>query len=185
MERHEEGKACQACAQMKSRMNLLGNQADDWKDRLWTITPGAWNGVIIHIDTPFPMMNTALKKWTRFKDSLAWILSHSKDTGSVPTAELRRIAGLGVNIMQVYDDAKCYLKGFFNAIAAFQSDCDPKGWWIQNSVGAAAFLEFGYNSGEGSPLDAQSDYPLLTPVTSELLLHIEALQILFTGEQLI
>jgi hypothetical protein len=38
---------------------------------------------------------------------------------SVPTAEMRRITGLGVNIMQVYDDAKCYLKGFFNAIEAF------------------------------------------------------------------
>jgi hypothetical protein len=164
-------------------MNLLGNQAVNRKFRLPTIMPGAWNEVIIHTDTPFPMMSGTLKKWTRFKDSLAWILSHSKDTGSVPTAELRRIAGLGVNIMQVYDDAKCYLKGFFNAIEAFQSDCDPKGWWIQNSVGAVAFLEFGYNSGEGSPLDAQGDYPLLTPVTSELLLHIEALQILFTGEQ--
>ncbi len=47
----------------------------------------------------------------------------------------------------------------------------------------ATFLECGHDSGEGSPLDAQDDYPLLTPVTSELLLHIEALQILFAGEQ--
>ncbi len=45
-----------------------------------------------------------------------------------------------------------------------------------------AFLEFGHDSGEGSPLDVQGDYPLLTPVTSELLLHVEALQILFTEE---
>jgi hypothetical protein len=118
-EKDEEAKACQACAQMKSKMNLVGNQADDWKYRLPTVTPGAWNRVIIHTDTPFPMMSTTLKKWTRFKDRLAWILSQSKDIGSVPTAELRRIAGLGVNIMQVYDDAKCYLKGFFNAIKAF------------------------------------------------------------------
>ncbi len=48
-----------------------------------------------------------------------------------------------------------------------------------------AFLEFGHDSGEGSPLDVQGDYSLLTPVTSELLLHIEALQILFAGEQLL
>ena len=46
-----------------------------------------------------------------------------------------------------------------------------------------AFLEFGHDAGEGSPLDAQGDYPLLTPVTSELFLHVEALQILFAGEQ--
>jgi hypothetical protein len=161
-------------------MNLLGNQADDWKYRLPTTTPGAWNGVIIHTDTPFPMMLTTLKKWTRFKDGLAWILSQSKDMGSVPTAEKRRIARLGVNIMQVYDDAKCYLKGFFNAIEAF---CNLEGWQIQNSVYAVAFLEFEHDLGEGSPLDAQGNYPLLTPVTSELLLHVEALQILFAGQQ--
>ncbi len=100
-------------------MNLLGNQADDWKYRLPTVMPGAWNGVLIHTDNPFLMMSTTLKKWTRFKDGLAWILSQSKDVGSVPTAELRRLAGLGVNIMQVYEDAKCYLKGFFNSIKAF------------------------------------------------------------------
>jgi hypothetical protein len=94
---------------------------------------------------------------------------------------LRRIAGLGVNIMQVYDDAKCYMNGFFNAIEAFWSDWDPKGWWVQNSVDAVTFFEFGHDSGEGSLLDAQGDYPLLTPVTSEFLLHIEALQNFLQG----
>ena len=113
-ERDEEAKARRACAQSKSRMILLGNQADNWKYRLPMVTPGAWNGVIIHTNTPFLMMSTTLKKWTGLD-----ILSQSKDTGSFPTAELTRIAGLGVIIMQVYDDAKCYLKGFFNAIETF------------------------------------------------------------------
>jgi hypothetical protein len=99
-ERDDESKARQACAQLKSKMNSVGNQADDSKYRLPTPTPGAWNGVIIHTDTPFPMMSTTVKKWNRFKDGLSWILIQSKDTGSVPTAELRRIAGLGVNIIQ-------------------------------------------------------------------------------------
>jgi hypothetical protein len=144
-EKDEEAKAHQACVQLKLKMNLLGNEADDRKYRLPTTTPGAWNGVVIHTDTHFPMMLTTLKKWTRFKDGLAWILSQSKDTGSVPTVEMRRIAELGVNIMQVYDDAKCYLKGFFNAIEAFWSDHDPEGWHIHNSVDAAAFLEFGHD----------------------------------------
>jgi hypothetical protein len=85
-EKDEEAKAGQACAQFKSKMNLLGNQADDCKYRLLTTMPGAWNGVIIHTDTPFPMMSMTLKKWTRFKDGLAWILSQSKDTGSVCVA---------------------------------------------------------------------------------------------------
>ena len=67
--------------------------------------------------------------------------------------------------MQVYKDAKCYLKGFFNAIEAFRSDQDPESWRIQNSADVAAFLEFGHERGEGSDLDEQGDYPLLTPVS--------------------
>ncbi len=39
-----------ACAQLKSQINAWGNQADDWKYRLPTLTPGVWNGVIIHTD---------------------------------------------------------------------------------------------------------------------------------------
>jgi hypothetical protein len=67
-------------------------------------------------------MSTTINKWTRFKKGLAWILNEGRNTGSLSTAELQRIAGLGVNIMQVYQDAKCYLKGIFNAIEAFCSD---------------------------------------------------------------
>jgi hypothetical protein len=76
------------------------------------------------------MMSTTLKKWTRFKNGLRWILTEGRTTGSLSTGELRKIAGLGVNIMQVYQDAKCNLnlKGICNAIEAFRSDWDPQGW---------------------------------------------------------
>ncbi len=38
------------------------------------------------------------------------------------------------------------------------------------------------STGQDSPLDAQGDYPLATAVTSELLAHTEALQVLFQEE---
>ncbi len=103
-------------------MNSFGNQVDNWNYRLLTVTPGAWNGVLVHTDTPFLMMLTTIKKWTQFKKGLSWILTEGRNTGLLSTAELRKIAGLGVNIMQVYQDAKCYLKGIFNAIEAFCLD---------------------------------------------------------------
>ena len=93
--RDGSNEAREACAQMKAGMNSLGNQADDRKYRIPTPTPGAWNGVIIHTDTPFPMIPTTLKKWTRFKLGLSWILTEGRSTGSLSTAELRKIAGLG------------------------------------------------------------------------------------------
>ena len=182
-EKPGSNEARRACAQLKSEMNSFGNQADDRKYRLPTLTPGAWNGVIIHTDTPFPMMSTTQKKWTRFKTGLSWILTEGRTTGSLSTGELRKIAGLGVNLMQVYRDAKCYLKGIFNAIEAFRSDRDPEGWRVESSIDSAEMLEYGHGVGHESPLDVQEDYPLQTKVTSELLLHAEALQILFMEEQ--
>ena len=124
---NEARKAC-TCAQLKAGLTSVGNQADDWKYRLPSPTHGAWNGVIIHTDTPFPMMSTTFKKWVRFKDGLNWILTKGRGTGSLSTAELRKIAGLGVNLMQVYQE------GFFNAIEAFRSDQDPQGLRIDAAV---------------------------------------------------
>jgi hypothetical protein len=59
------------------------------------------------IDTLFPMVAMPQSNWTRFQDGLSWILSEARAVGSLSTVELRKIAGLGVNIMQVYSDAKC------------------------------------------------------------------------------
>jgi hypothetical protein len=87
-------------------MNFCGNQADDQKYRLPTVTPGAWNGVIVHTNTPFPMMSMTENKWTCFKEGISWILSEGRAAGSLQTAELRKIAGLKVNVMQVYGHAK-------------------------------------------------------------------------------
>jgi hypothetical protein len=98
--------------------------------------------------------------------------------GSLQTMELRKIAGLGVNVMQVYRDAKCYLKGIFNALEAFRVDRDSLGWQINTFEDSAELLEFSIETGQDSPLDAWVDYPVLTPVNPELLLHTEALQIL-------
>jgi hypothetical protein len=85
--------------------------------------------------------------------------------------------------MQVYQDAKYYLKGIFNAIEAFRSDQDPKGLRVKSLIDSTAFLEYSHENGLESPLDVQGDYPLQTKVTSEMLLHAEALQVLFKGEQ--
>ncbi len=103
--------------------------------------------------------------------------------GSLPTTELRKIAGLGVNVVQVYANAKCYLKEIFNALKAFRADCDFEGWQIDSSQDSVELLEFSIESDQDSPLDAQGDYPLLTAVNPELLLHAKALQTFFAGEQ--
>jgi hypothetical protein len=50
-------------------------------------------------------------------------------------------------------------------------------------VDLTELLEFSIETGQDSPLDAQGDYPVFTPMILELLLHAKALQMLFAGEQ--
>jgi hypothetical protein len=73
----------------------------------------------------------------------------------------------------------------FNAIEAFRSDQDPEGWCIDSLIDSAAMLEYSHDVGLESPLELQGDYPLETKTTTELLLHVEALQLLFEGEELL
>ncbi len=61
-EREISNEARLACAQLKSGMNSRGNQVDNRKYRIPSFTPGAWNGVILHTNTPFPILSTTLKK---------------------------------------------------------------------------------------------------------------------------
>ena len=74
---------------------------------------------------PLPRKSTSAKKWSRFRSRIAWVLEQSDQAESVPMAELRRLAELGVNVTDVYKDTQCYLKGFFNAIESLSK---PKSW---------------------------------------------------------
>jgi hypothetical protein len=116
----------------------------------------------MHTNTPFPMKATTLTKWTWFRNGLSLILAKGRSTGSLSMAELRKIAGLGINIMQVYQDKKCYLKGIFNAVEAFRSDQDPDGWHVESSIDFTVFLEYSNKLGLESSLEVQWDYPLET-----------------------
>lgn len=179
--------------QLKSRMNLYGNQADDKKYHQSTCRPGAWKGEIIHTDQPFPRKSSTGKKWQRFRSGVHWVLEQAALSLRVPTDELRRIVDLGVNVTDVYKDARCYLKGFRNL----------DGWWTQeDSDGPPLPSEFldpsslshldldtDMNSAEWLELEdaltlvAHAGYPLLTSITSELVAHCEALADLFEAEE--
>lgn len=130
----DAGPAVVASKWLKSRMNSVGNQADDRKYRLPTLRPGAWKGEIMHSDQPLPRKSTTAKKWTRFKSGLSWVLEQARHGDTLPTAEIRRIAGLGINVTEVYQDARCYLKGFFNAVEAFRANQDHNGWQMKMEV---------------------------------------------------
>ena len=154
-----------ACSQLKSRMNSRGNRAEDRKYRPPSATPGAWNGKIMHTDTPFPKMSTTQKKWTRLRDGLDWIWSVAQTTDVVSTIELRRWVGLAVHVTEVYADARSYLKGVFNALESFCWNRDLDGWRLCQAMEEAAMLE----TQEDSQALDQADYPLETACESSTL----------------
>ena len=169
----------QACKRLRSLMNNAGSQAADRKYRDISFTPGPWAGTICHTDTPFPMKSTTGKKWTRFRDGLNWMLTQIKDgVSAIDTPELRRIAGLGVNVTEVYPEGRPYLKGIYNAMEAFRDDRDIEGWRLQTAFDSALALE----RTDATRAQASGDYPPFTPVTSEMTLHVKGLLTLFNTE---
>ena len=168
----------QACRQLKSGMNSLGNQADDRKYRQPSTTPGAWKGEIILTNTPFPRKSTTSKKWKKFKDGLEWVLQQATKSGFAETAALRRIAGLGVNVTEVYPYGRCYLKGFFNAIESFRSGRDIDGWRLSDAIHQAQIVDIN----QLSNAQAREGYPFLTRVTEELKMHVHGLLTLFKSD---
>eukprot|EP00804_Cyclotella_cryptica_P005635 CCRYP_000019-RA/>CCRYP_000019-RA protein AED:0.47 eAED:0.47 QI:0/-1/0/1/-1/1/1/0/86 len=85
----------------------------------------------MHTDQPLPRKSTTAKKWVQFKAGIDWVLQQASESDSVSTAELRRIAGLAINVTKVYQDAHSYLKGFFNAIEAFRANRDLNDWRLK------------------------------------------------------
>lgn len=188
--------ATQAQRQLAKRMNYYGNQDAARKRRHGSLTPGSWNGVIIHCDLPYPMKSTTTKKWTRGVDSLEWVWNHfdlptevddplkyisdhdtMKEDKYIDTGELRRIAGLWVHITEVYSEGRCFLKGFFNALESFRWGRDRDGWRLDEAMTEARELE----DSDASHQTAASGYPINTRVTFQLILHVHALRKLFYG----
>lgn len=167
------------CKQLKSRMNSVANQADDRKFRQPVERAGAWIGLIIHTDTPFPHKSTTAKKWNKFKDGLLAIReAHTSGGGFIDTGKLRSVAGLGVNVTDVYPNGRCYLKGFFNAVEAWRFGRDIDGWRLTELMVEAATLD----RNEIRALEFKKGYPAVTHITSELVAHVDALLYLFASE---
>ena len=109
-------------------MNSYGNQADDRKFRQPSYWPGAWIGLIIHTNTPFPMESAKGRTWLEFKSGLECLLfSYETDHIFIEKATLQSLVGLGVHITEIYVYGCSILKGFFNATEAWRGSRDLEG----------------------------------------------------------
>ena len=152
-------------------MNYSGNQVNDQKYRDVTLTLGPWNGGILHTDTPFPMESTTGKKWDKFRQGLQLIVAHTKEHDEFKTVSLRKIAGLGVNVIEIYPEGRPYLKGAFNALEAWRGWRDVDGWRLQKMVDTLKDL----SSQGASNEEYQATYPEHIRITDELLAHVNGL----------
>ncbi len=99
----------------------------------------------------------------------------------IDISELRQIAGLAVNVTEIYSSCRSYLKGIFNAIELLRWDRDLDGWKLHYSMEEAAALEVN----DVSRVAAAEGYPLETKIISEIMMYIEALRVLFSNPSLL
>jgi hypothetical protein len=158
---------------------------------------------------PLPRKSTSAKKWTRFRSGIACVLEQSEKSDIVPTAELRRIAGIGVNVTEVYKDARCYSRvslmplnlselteiqmagdsnklrmGHYHSWRTLQVSL-PINWKLTSNQLEAAMESAELLELEDAPTNrtAAEGYPPLTRITDELVKHCEALSQLFDAEE--
>ena len=160
-------------------MNHLGNQADDRKHRDVSMTPGPWSGGILNTDTPFPTESTTGKKWVQCWHGLKWILEQVETHTEIATTAVRRIAGLGINVTEIYPEGRPYLKGAFSALESWRGWRDVDGWRLQKTEDALRDL----TTRGASPAEYQADYPEHVWITDELLIHVRGLLKLFHTEE--
>jgi len=96
----------------------------------------------------------------------------------VEIAELRKVAGLGVNIRGVNTSGCYYLKGFFNAVESWRSNRDIDGWRLADSMFEVGTLE----GSDATHQEYKKGYPISTRITSELIAHTKALLNLFSSD---
>lgn len=114
---------------LSSKRNFVGSQVNDWEFRSPTTMPGLCKGKIMHTNNRFPRKSTAKK----VDGTEVWTCLDSRDKRirkCTWIAELWHIAGLGANVMGVYQYGQSNLKSIFNIMESLWAYRDKNGWKI-------------------------------------------------------
>jgi len=88
------------------------------------------------------------------------------------------VAGLGVNVTEVYPWGRCYLKSFFNILEAWRWGRDVDGWHLTDVMSEVVKLDR-----EDEPaVKSEKGDPITTRITGELIEHVNGLLQLFKSE---
>lgn len=121
------------------------------------------------------MESTTQEKWDKFVSGLQWVLSEAEGNSKIETVGLRRVAGLGINLTEIYVELRCYLRLVFNAMESWRDDRDEDGWRRADAEDRAALWEAVGDLGEEVGEMIQEDYPDVVDITAELILGAETL----------
>ena len=95
----------------------------------------------MHTDTPFPMQSTTGKKWSTLWAGLQRVIKQSKGCADISTGRMRQIAGLGVNVPEIYPEGRPHLKGFFDVLESWRGWRDEDGWKLQKTMNSLRDLD--------------------------------------------
>jgi hypothetical protein len=127
-----EAHCFQVAHQTASRLGYLGIQNASRKTRPPSQHPGAWAGILVHVESDGIYLTTAQDKWDKGR---AYIrdLQAAFTTSTRPWFDhktLERIRGFLVHLQRVYPAVTPFLKGLHLTIDSWRPGRDDEGWKV-------------------------------------------------------
>ena len=104
-----------------------------WRSAGGTRTPGAWAGVVVHIDpSKGVLVLTSQEKWDKMKSICNhWLDLLKRGETALDHKRLQSDCGFMVYVTQAYPMLKPYLKGFHLSLETWRGGRDEEGWKIR------------------------------------------------------
>ena len=109
-----------------------------WRSAGGTKKPGAWAGVVVHVDSEKGVMVlTSQEKWDRLKRICQhWYDLLTAGETALDYKQLQSDRGFMVYVAQAYTAMKPYLKGFHLSLETWRGGRDEEGWKIRTKLEA-------------------------------------------------
>lgn len=157
--------------QTASRLGYLGIQNASRKTRPPSQHPGAWAGVLVHVEPEGLFLTTSQEKWDKARGHLHALRAELAQSPFLNHKTLERIRGFLVHLQRVYPAITPFLKGLHLTIDSWRPGRDAEGW---KDVDNDGFEETSLFS------DAPVHAPTLVQAVPRLAQDLCSLQLLLT-----
>eukprot|EP00978_Attheya_sp_CCMP212_P039165 scaffold201305_cov47-Attheya_sp.AAC.1 len=150
--------------------NRLGNQDAARKACPPSQFGEPWNRGIAHMGDGLLLKATTQKKWTKFGRQIRGFATEVRAGRPLNYCDLRSLAGLSINVIEVYSDYRCFVTLFFRTMEGWRPDQDDHGYRIHDQT---QLMEIAEALGvDPEDLPGGEDHPAMVEALPSLLLAL-------------